>query len=112
MALGTQDPVITEQVNRWTVRAMELILPEAPEPPRMVVTLATGYDDGQALAWLREQYIEIPPADVQAGWGVPITDTSIYDAVKNSLYTWLTNNGYIPTNATEVPPPAQATGEV
>ena len=103
MALKTEEPIVTERINLWTVRALELILPEAPDPIRMVVTLATGYDDGENTAWLREQYIEIPSADVLAAWAAPITSgISIYEAVKTSLYTWLIANGHIPADAMEV----------
>jgi hypothetical protein len=101
MALKTDTPIVTERINLWTVRALELILPESPDPLRMVVTLATGYDDGETTTWLREQYIEIPPADVLASWAVPIASTSIYDAVKASLYGYLIATSYIPADATE-----------
>ena len=97
--LGTSEPIITQRINRWEIHAIELLmLPD--ELPRMVVVLAAGYEDGAALAWVRETRIEVPSESLVIAWSAETSGVSIYDAVKASLYSWLLAAGSIPAGAT------------
>jgi hypothetical protein len=100
MPYATAQPIVTEQINRWNVTALEL-LTAWNEPPRMVVALALGYDANTGVVWLREQRIEVPTEALLASWSAITAGVSIYDAVKNSLYAWLQAAGHIPADAME-----------
>ena len=96
--LGVDKPIVTEQVNRWMVRALELIMEEG-ELPRMVVTVAAGYDAGEGIAWLRSDRVEVDSGALIEAWSAPLSGISLYDGVRESVYGWLRAAGHIPAEA-------------
>jgi hypothetical protein len=99
--LRIDTPIVTEQVNCWEVRGLELLMPP-DEPPTMIVRLASGYEDGGVVTWGREQLLTVPPSALMAAWSSPIESASLYVAVQASLYAWLKQAGHIPMHAIEV----------
>jgi hypothetical protein len=85
MAMQTANPVITEQINRWNVMALEVQTPYA-EAPRMVVSLVTGYDGGGGVQWLREARIEVPADVLVSSWSAVVLGVSIFAAVSGSVF--------------------------
>ena len=101
MALRTDTPIVVQQFNVWTIRSLELIMPEG-ELPTMLLTIASGYDTGDELvSWVREDRITVPGDVVAATWLQPPSAATIYESVKASLYGWLLATGMIPAGATE-----------
>jgi hypothetical protein len=101
--LAVDTPIVVEQVDRWEVRALELIM--APdELPRMVVTVVSRYDAGAELGivWLREQRVEVDSGALVEAWAAPLSGVSLYEGVRLSLYAWLRAAGHVPSDAVVV----------
>lgn len=99
MPMRSETPIVTETINAWNVTALEVQM-RWNDLPFMVVALASGYDDGNGVVWLRDTRFEIPPGTLIESWSSVPDQQTIFAAVRTGIYSYLQAIGAIPPEAT------------